>query len=77
MPNDYIIRDGEVGKELFFLVEGIAKVIINPETIIMLKKGDYFGEIALIINSKRTADILTVDFTICETFKKVHYEELK
>lgn len=63
MPDDFIIREGEVGNEIFFVIEGTAVVIIKPSDPIKpvieieKKKGEYFGEIALIIDSKRTADV--------------------
>jgi len=63
LPDDYIIREGEIGNEMYFIMNGVAKVLIKsenaskPALTIYLKKGDYFGEIALIIDSKRTADV--------------------
>lgn len=45
---------------MYFIIEGSAKVIIKsqdpckPNLEIPKKKGEYFGEIALIIDSKRT-----------------------
>ena len=33
---------------------------------IVLKKGVYFGEIAILLNSVRTATIISKDFSICE-----------
>lgn len=41
------------------------------------KKGEFFGEIALIIDSKRTADVQSMDFTICEVFTRESYDNLK
>ena len=64
-------------------MNGIAKIVIKtensnkPSLQIFLKKGEYFGEIALIIDSKRTADVQASDFTICETFNRENYEMLK
>lgn len=65
-------------------MDGIAKVVIKnhedpnkPPINIFLKKGEYFGEIALIIDSKRTADVIAVDFSICEVFTRENYINLK
>ncbi len=64
MPDDFIIREGEVGNEMYFIMDGVAKIVLKngedpskPPINIFLKKGDFFGEIALIIDSKRTADV--------------------
>ena len=65
-------------------MDGVAKIIIRnvedpskPPLNFFQKKGDYFGEIALIIDSKRTADVQAVDFTICEIFTRESYNNLK
>lgn len=49
---------------MFFLMDGVAKIVIKniedplkPPFNIYLKKGSYVGEIGLIIDSKRTADV--------------------
>ena len=49
---------------MYFIMDGVAKIIIRnvedpskPPLNFFQKKGDYFGEIALIIDSKRTADV--------------------
>jgi signal-transduction protein with cAMP-binding, CBS, and nucleotidyltransferase domain len=78
LPDDYIIHDEEVGNEMYFLIDGVAKIVLKSQenSDIFIKKGEYFGEIALIIDSKRTADVISVDFTICEKFSRERYEKL-
>jgi hypothetical protein len=39
-------------------------------------RGEFFGELALLFNSKRTADVVSMDFTTCEVMYKSDYEEL-
>lgn len=50
LPDDFIIREGEVGNEMFFLMDGVAKIVIKnvedplkPPFNIYLKKGSYVG----------------------------------
>ena len=65
---------------MYFLTEGIAEVIINKDDkkiSIILKKGAYFGEIALITNSRRTSDVRSLDFCVVEIFTKNEFEKLK
>jgi len=64
-PGDMIIREGEEGHEMYLVVKGIVKVIKNkrPESPIILHPGDFFGEIALLKNEPRNANVQAVTFT--------------
>lgn len=61
---EYIIKQGEEGRDLFFLVEGEAyatKVFNEGEEAKEVKQyqtGDYFGELALLKGEPRAASIL-------------------
>jgi CRP/FNR family transcriptional regulator, cyclic AMP receptor protein len=50
-------RQGERGREFFVLLEGDADVIKDGRSINRLGSGDFFGEIALVSNSPRTATV--------------------
>jgi len=72
----FIIRDGDIGREMFFLFKGKAAVIkpdLELETLDFkdqgnfvhhFHKGDFFGEIALLANVRRTASIVST--SICD-----------
>lgn len=81
MPGDQIIREGEIGREMFLIVEGSAKVVgkkaSGQKYEFFLKKGEYFGEVALISNSRRTANVNAVDFCLLETLHKNDYNGLQ
>ena len=51
-PYDYIITQGEVGEEVYFMIEGVAHVILTIELEIevqaILEQGDFFGEESLL-----------------------------
>lgn len=59
---DTVFKEGEAGNKLFLIVEGeviISKNIegIGQEALTILKRGDFFGEMALLEeNSRRSAD---------------------
>ncbi|KAK3283954.1 hypothetical protein CYMTET_8365 [Cymbomonas tetramitiformis] len=54
MPDDLIIKQGSVGREMHFVVDGIVEIYITLPTgankvIGNLKTGDYVGEMALVV----------------------------
>ena len=52
-----IAREGESGVGFFVIQDGNAKVTVHGQERRRLGPGDYFGEIALIAQSKRTASV--------------------
>jgi|SRR5215210_6834091 len=50
-------RQGDPGREFFVLLEGGADVRKNGRRINTLGSGDFFGEIALVSNTPRTATV--------------------
>ncbi|XP_072921323.1 cGMP-dependent protein kinase 2 isoform X1 [Hemitrygon akajei] len=61
---DYIIQQGEEGSTFFILAKGKVKVTqktephLEPRTIKVLQRGDYFGEKALVSDDVRSANII-------------------
>lgn len=61
---DYIIKQGEPGTRFYFIEDGTAiatKVLqgkTEPEVVYEYKSGDYFGELALLHNEPRQANII-------------------
>jgi CRP-like cAMP-binding protein len=52
-----LTREGAPAREFFVLVEGTADVLKRNRRINKLKGGDFFGEIALVHDSPRTATV--------------------
>jgi CRP/FNR family transcriptional regulator, cyclic AMP receptor protein len=52
-----LTREGAPAREFFVLVEGTADVLKGTKRINKLKGGDFFGEIALVHHSPRTATV--------------------
>ena len=59
LRGDCMVRLGDIGKEMFFLVKGKAGVIIaNGKQVAILKDGSYFGELALATHQRRNAHVV-------------------
>ncbi len=52
-----LTREGRPGREFFVLIEGTARVTRKGRTLTDLEGGDWFGEIALLTNTPRTATV--------------------
>lgn len=57
VPDDLIIRKGDIGEEMYFIASGAVRVILPDADDITLGTGDFFGELALITEKPRNADI--------------------
>jgi CRP/FNR family transcriptional regulator, cyclic AMP receptor protein len=55
-----IVRQGAFGQEAFMLLSGAVTVIINGEQVAMLSEGTYFGELAPLDHSPRSATVTAV-----------------
>eukprot|EP01063_Lacrimia_lanifica_P012694 TRINITY_DN1935_c3_g1_i1.p1 TRINITY_DN1935_c3_g1~~TRINITY_DN1935_c3_g1_i1.p1 ORF type:complete len:801 (+),score=176.73 TRINITY_DN1935_c3_g1_i1:133-2535(+) len=67
-----LIRAGDIGSEMYFIMHGIVEVLIpvgndKEQWVATLKAGSWFGEIALLKATKRTASVVSV--TACVLFK--------
>jgi CRP-like cAMP-binding protein len=54
-----LIKEGDSGREFFVLIDGAADVTQDGKHIRKLGPGDFFGEIALISKTPRSATITT------------------
>jgi CRP-like cAMP-binding protein len=55
-----IVRSGEEGERFFVLLEGRAEVLMDSVAVGQLHPGDQFGEIALLYDVPRRADVAAV-----------------
>ena len=56
-PGKVLCKQGEVGQEFFVIVEGQVEVTSNRKRLATRAAGDFFGEIALLEETRRTATV--------------------
>jgi len=61
-PGAYVVRQGEPGAEFFLIRNGQAEVVQVgadgwPHELAVLRRGDYFGELALLYHQPRSASV--------------------
>eukprot|EP00756_Hemistasia_phaeocysticola_P010025 Hpha_TRINITY_DN14982_c4_g13::TRINITY_DN14982_c4_g13_i3::g.143395::m.143395 len=67
-PGQVIIKHGDVGREMYFILHGYCDVIIpGPGSVGQLSRGSFFGEVALLTMEPRGATIQAL--TYCDLLK--------
>jgi CPA1 family monovalent cation:H+ antiporter len=61
VPDEVVIRKGERGRGMFFISSGAVEVIL-PQERVQLGSGTFFGEMALLDNRPRQADVVSMGF---------------
>ncbi|XP_058850851.1 potassium/sodium hyperpolarization-activated cyclic nucleotide-gated channel 4-like [Acipenser ruthenus] len=56
-PTDYIVREGTVGKKMYFIQHGVVSILTRGNKETKLSDGSYFGEICLLTRGRRTASV--------------------
>jgi hypothetical protein len=65
-PGEYIIRQGDFGREVYFMSKGWVEVIVNGRVVTRLGDGSFFGEMALLRSERRAASVRAL--TYCDLF---------
>jgi CRP/FNR family transcriptional regulator, cyclic AMP receptor protein len=58
---DIVFKEGEIGREMFYILSGVVSINIDEKSIRVMKEGEYFGEMAMLLNTPRTATIKVVE----------------
>lgn len=75
-PNEYIIKKGETGNEMFIIGHGDVEVSTGEKVLAQLKAGQFFGETALLEDTIRSADVKAKAYCDLYTFRKEDFLEV-
>lgn len=74
-PGERIISAGEHGDRMYFIAAGAVDVMVGPEPV-RLKVGDFVGEMALLTDRPRSADVVSAGYTNLLVLKRRDFEML-
>ena len=60
-PGDKVVRQGEIGNALYFVMEGWCEAVLPDGRRPRLERGHYFGEMGLLGADRRTVDVVAGD----------------
>ena len=80
-PSQFVIRQGEAGTNFFIIEDGAVKCTQIKASgreveLLQLKTGDYFGEMALMLNETRHANVIAVSQVKCLTLDREKFNLL-
>jgi len=80
VADDAIVRQGESGLGLYFITAGRAKVEIEREgmkvVVAELKEGDFLGELSIIDDKARSANVICLEETRCLLLTRDSFSKL-
>jgi len=60
--DDVVFHEGNAGDKMYFVVSGSVGIIRNNKVIRVMKKGDYFGEMSMLLDAPRTATVKIMEY---------------
>jgi CRP-like cAMP-binding protein len=60
-----ILRQGLSGSGLYFVIDGLCAVEVNHQERARLGRGEYFGEMSVLLHSPPSADVIAVHQARC------------
>src|SRR6185369_12864806 len=60
-PGEEIVSKGARGREMYFIASGAVEVLVGVGAV-RLEAGNFFGELALLADRPRTADVIAVGY---------------
>lgn len=73
---EYVFEEGQTGSHFFIIQEGLVEVEKSGKPLKTLKKGDYFGDLALLYSAPRSASIYCLQKTIFWVLQTRKFQEV-
>jgi monovalent cation:H+ antiporter, CPA1 family len=74
MPDERILRQGDRAEAVYFIASGAVEVRVNDQRI-QLGSGSFFGEMALLTQQPRRADVVSMTFCRLLVLHKAEFEK--
>jgi voltage-gated potassium channel len=75
LPGDYICRYDDEGSEMYFVSKGMLDVFSQSNVLLsQMKKGQHFGEVALLTGARRTAYVQAKMFCMLASLSKENFD---
>lgn len=77
-PGDYVFRKGEMGDQMYFISRGKVEIVSEDGKTVFatLSDGSFFGEIAILFSSERTASVRAADYCDLYTLDKFTFDNV-
>jgi len=73
IENSFVFKEGSEEQKLYLISNGKAKIYKKGEYIRTLQELNYFGELSLLFNQQRSADVVAGENLCCYTLKKENF----
>jgi monovalent cation:H+ antiporter, CPA1 family len=74
VPGQHVIHVGETGDRMFFIASGALEVKVGGRAVRKLERGDFVGEMALLTNQPRNADVIALAYTNVMALKRRDFD---
>ena len=74
--NNFIFKQGTIGNYFYILKSGSAELLVNHQLIKILKKGESFGELALLHDAPRSGSIKAISNCLLWTMERKNFRKI-
>jgi len=71
-----IATKGEEGTSFFLILDGAVEVRLSRRIVAKLGRGEFFGEMAILDEEPRSADVVAIEKTSCFAITRSSFKEL-
>ena len=76
LPDEILFKQGDIGKKAYLINSGILDVVVDEKKVGFMSEGEFFGELALLLDQKRSATIIARNASELIEIDKNKFSEL-